>query len=204
MFFVLGTMCGSLAAMDSSELIDALSQLEITKGDLARLTEVTVRAVNMWLSGEREIPGPLEAYVRLLRALPKAVLAQELARIREEDPRMYEGMYELHFGGEGGTGSGILVLQGGVIFGHDSGVRYDGTYAPSRTQRGHIDARLCLTVFPGTELVQGIPAQPVQYTFDVECSVATRSETAQTVETPYGPVKVAFRYLRDVPGPWAA
>jgi hypothetical protein len=86
-----------------------------------------------------------------------------------------------------------------VIYGHDGGVRYDGSYAPTPGRPGFLDIRVRLNVPPNVGLVQGIPPQPTDYWFDIACTVAIRRESLQSVATPFGPVTVRFKYLRDVP-----
>ena len=53
--------------MNSLELRAALSELELTQANFARLLGVTSRAVALWAANERTIPGPVEGYLRLVR-----------------------------------------------------------------------------------------------------------------------------------------
>jgi hypothetical protein len=186
------------------DLASELRLLSISTADFAKLVRVTVRAVNMWIKGEREIPGPVRAYLSLFSALPKAIQAQELARIREEDTSMYEGMYSIAFRGREGFGAGILVLQGGQVFGSDGAVSYDGHYEPSRSTKGHLDVTLKVTVPAGVALVLGRSAQPAAYWFDVRVSFPAQDNSSFKLETPYGRVDVAVSYLRALPAELAA
>jgi hypothetical protein len=185
--------------METRELEKKLADLGLSTSEFARLVGVTPRAVNLWISGEREIPGPVRAYFRLFSSLPKAAQAKELASLRDEDPKSFEGMYSIAFRGRDGEGVGILVLMGGRIFGSDGSVSYDGRYEPSSKQPGFVDASLRLTVPPGVSLVTSKRPQPAAYWFDLRVSIAVRSPTSLKVETPYGQVHVTVDYLRDIP-----
>jgi hypothetical protein len=185
-------------------LTKTLADSGITTANFAKLVRVTTRAVNLWLSGEREIPGPVTAYLDLFVSLPKAIRAQELARIREEKPSMYEGMYSIQFRGQAGVGLGVLVLMAGRVFGSDGGVAYDGHYEPSKNRKGYLDVTLKITVPAGVALVQGVASQPAAYWFDLQASFHAQDNTSLKVETPYGPVHVTVTYLRGLPVELAA
>jgi hypothetical protein len=187
------------ATMTASELKSALDGLGISQVEFARLIDVTPRAVSLWLAEDREFSGPAAAYLRLFCSLPRAVQAKEIARIRQEDSTMYEGMYSVEFQGVAGRGLAALVLTGGRVFGSDGGVLYDGNYQPNPSRPGYVDAKVHLTVPPGISLVQGIPPQPMTYGFDLGCTFAVRGKTSVTVQTPYGPVQGTVSFLRDVP-----
>ncbi len=185
--------------MNEIELRAAIDDLGITQAEFSRLIEVTPRAISLWLAGEREVPGPVAAYLGLMASLPRALQARELARIRQEDPNMYEGMYKVTFQGAKGTGLGVLVMQRGRVFGSDGGVQYDGAAKPSESRPGFADVQLHLTVPPGVPLVQGVPPKAMSYGFDLECSIAVRGTTPLTVQTPFGPVRAVVEFLREVP-----
>lgn len=185
--------------MNGHDLRSIIEELGISQAELSRLIEVTPRAVSLWLSEEREVAGPVAAYLRLLASLPRSLQVKELARIRKEDPSMYEGMYRFDYQGKEGTGLGVMVLARGRAFGSDGGVQYDGTYQPSTARPGYVDAHLHLTVPPGVPLVQGVAAQAVAYGFDLNCSFAARGVTAVGIETPFGLVEAQVTFLRPVP-----
>jgi len=184
--------------MNATDLREAIGALNITQAELARLVDVTPRAISLWLAGEREIAGPVASYLRLLLSLPSALQAKELAKLKSEDPKMYEGMYGVIFQGATGTGIAALVLSRGLIFGSDGAVKYDGTYKPSE-RTGYADLNLHLLVPPGVPLVQGVPAQPMVYGFDLNCSIAARGNTQLNIQTPFGQVQAAINFLRDIP-----
>jgi DNA-binding transcriptional regulator YiaG len=56
--------------MNAAELRSILSALGLSQVDLARLILISPRAVNLWATGERVVPGPVAAYLRLILSLP--------------------------------------------------------------------------------------------------------------------------------------
>src|SRR5271155_440450 len=106
--------------MLSRDLKLALSELSISQVDLARLVGVTTRAVAMWMAGDREVPGAVEAYVRLLGSLTAAQRQAELARAKDRRTTMRDGMYGVDYGtSHGGSGMACLVLDTGRVYGAD-------------------------------------------------------------------------------------
>ncbi len=189
-----------MVAMNADDLRSLLDEVGLNQVDFAHLVDVTPRAVSLWVTGQREIPGPAVSYLRLLASLPEAMRALELSRLKEGQT-MPEGMYSVAYAGVAGTGQAVLVVNNGVVFGYDvAGGRYDGTYAPSHVP-GHVDLRLRVTVPPGTWLVQGVPAQPMEYAFDINCTVKARSDSTVEIRTPVAPtpVRANIKFLRDVP-----
>lgn len=64
--------------------IDAtLDDLSLQSAEAALLLGVTRRAVDMWRTGERAVPGPVIAYFNLLASLPDELQAVELHRLRK-------------------------------------------------------------------------------------------------------------------------
>lgn len=68
--------------MTNDELRTSLAKMGISQAELSRLLDVTTRAVSMWMASDRVLPGPVEAYVRLLQSLPEELQAVELGRLR--------------------------------------------------------------------------------------------------------------------------
>jgi len=56
----------------------ALDKFGLSPPSFAKLVGVTPRAVSLWLSGQREVPGPVCAYVRLLLSLPPHLRRREI------------------------------------------------------------------------------------------------------------------------------
>ncbi len=117
---------------------------------------------------------------------------------------MYDGMYSIEYVGTDGNGVAALVFLDGVVFGHDGGVSYDGTYEPCRDNSNSMDVRLKLTVAPGVPLVQGVPPQPAEYMFPVNVRIPARQDVSLNIETPYGSVAVKLCFLRPLPTALAA
>jgi hypothetical protein len=186
--------------MNAAEFKTILTDLGIKQTDLALLIGVTPRAISLWVTQARSVPDPVAAYLRLLVSLPKALQEKELARLKNENPGRYEGMYTVTFHGRTGEGLGVFVLTQGAAFGADSGsVQYDGIYQPSATQPGSIDITLRVSVPPVVALVQGVPPQPIPYSFDLSCSFAARGQTPLTVQTPFGHVQAQIDFIRSIP-----
>ena len=189
--------------MIPAELKAALEALQLPQNQLAALLGVTTRAVGMWVNGERDIPGPVSAYLNLLLSLPKALCVKELTRPREER-EMLEGMYRLDFSGHAGFGVAALVIKDGTVFGSDvAGVLYDGTYEPTGTP-GEVTIALTLTVPAGVALVQGVVADHRGFTFQVgsqRINLLKPSEftVATPVNGPRGVVRARISKLRNLP-----
>ena len=96
-----------------------LGEIGISQADFARLVGVTPRAVSLWMVGDRNIPGPVEAYARLLAAVPPSARQAELNRLKERKTPMRDGMYEVRYQSAGGQGAGTLILDNGRVFGAD-------------------------------------------------------------------------------------
>ena len=61
-----------------------LDTLGLSSADFARLVGVTPRAVSLWLGSQREIPGPVRAYARLLFSLPPSLRRAEIENTLSE------------------------------------------------------------------------------------------------------------------------
>ena len=83
--------------MHSSELKMILGELGISKADFSRLLGLTPRAVALWMADERSIPGPVDAYLRLLRLLPLNLRQVELNRLKQKGTAMRDGMFGITF-----------------------------------------------------------------------------------------------------------
>lgn len=172
--------------MAPDDLRAAFEALNLRQYQAAMLLGVTQRAVGMWVNGEREVPGPVSAYVNLLLSLPGALRAQELAKLQvQEDPAMIEGMYRVDFNGFTGAGIAILVFQGGRIFGSDTQVQFDGTYEPTGTP-GEVTLHVTVNVPPGVDLVQGMNSGHRGFSYDIREIVDLQSQRPVTVQTPIG------------------
>ncbi len=112
-----------------------------------------------------------------------------------------EGFYAIEYAGVAGTGMGELVLDTGLVIGSDFvGGKYDGRYTYNPRLDAY-DVELTVTVPPGAWLVQGVPARSDEYTFEIRTTLPRdfAGQKFVQVATPFGPVNVAFRKLRDFP-----
>ena len=187
--------------MTQDDLKGMLDSLDMKPVELASLLNVTPRAINLWLAGEREVPGPTEAYLALLLSLPPALRAKEKLRLQNKGEKdMPEGMYLATYTGTADAGFAVLVFQHGKIFGMDVGrVAYDGTYKPTGTP-GQVAIHLKLSVPAGVPLVMGVPAKPVPYSFEIDPQVInTKGASSVPVVTPFGTVNAKLERLRDIP-----
>jgi transcriptional regulator with XRE-family HTH domain len=186
--------------MLSSNLRLILGELGLAQTELARLIGVTPRAVSLWLKGDREIPGPVEAYLNLLAKLPIGIRQTELARIAGRSTPMREGMYGIEFNFQDRIGHGTLVFEGGRIYGADVGAaRYDGDYAFNEGS-GMVDVNLKVTFPPNGMSVFGI-AHPYEWAIEVRTVIDPSKDAAPIkVTTNLGRgVDAQYHFLRDLP-----
>ncbi|MEQ1710457.1 MAG: helix-turn-helix domain-containing protein, partial [Hyphomicrobium sp.] len=64
----------------TNSLKGILDQLGLKQTELARLLDVSSRTVSLWATGETALPGPVAAYLRVVRSRPD-VLHLELKRL---------------------------------------------------------------------------------------------------------------------------
>jgi len=186
--------------MQSSDLRAALIELGITQADFARLIDITPRGVALWMADERTIPGPAEAYVRLMRLLPPNLRQVELGRLIQKGTAMRDGMFGITFQGQQGAGMGLLVFDNGRVYGTDTeGVRYDGEYLYNESS-GLADVKLKVTFPPNVQAVFGI-SNPYEWAFDVTTKFDPKQKAgALVVNTSLGkPINAQFRFLRGLP-----
>lgn len=186
--------------MTNDELRAFLAELPLSQADFARLVDVTPRAVTLWMSGERAIPGPAAAYVRAFRILPLNLRQVELSRLKERGKGMRDGMFGISFQGQHSAGMGVLVFDAGKVYGTDTeGVRYDGEYVFNETN-GNADVKLKVTFPPNVVAVFGI-SNPYEWAFDVTTSFDPKINSGQlAVKTSIGqPLNAEYRYLRPLP-----
>ena len=83
----------NIVLMTTDELRSFLRETGMSQAQLARLLDVTPRAVTLWLAGDRTVPGPAEAYIRLFRAMPTSVRLVEMQRLKVTKAAMRDGVY---------------------------------------------------------------------------------------------------------------
>jgi hypothetical protein len=190
----------NVVPMSSEELEVVLAELGITQADFARLIGVTPRAIALWVADERSIPGPAEAYLRVLQLLPQNLRQVELNRLKQKGTTMRDGMYGISFQGQQGAGMGLLIFENGRVYGTDTqGVRYDGEYLYSEST-GLADVKVKVTFPPNVRAVFGI-SNPYEWAFDVTTSFNPKQNSGPlTVRSSVGqPLNAQFVFLRTLP-----
>ncbi len=189
--------------MTGNELRTILKSLELPQVIFSRLVGVTARAVNMWVQDEREIPGPVEAYLRIFQMLPSNFKSVELHRTIGKEKAMREGIYQISFHTSTNPqdwGLGTLIFAGGIIYGIDAGgAKYDGVYEPALTE-GIVNAKLKVTFPPNGMSIFGI-AHPYEWAIEVATQMDSRNEKGNlNVATNLGSnVSASYQFLRSIP-----
>jgi hypothetical protein len=186
--------------MSPAELKSLLAGLDLTQVNFARLVEVTPRAVNLWVTDERAIPGPVAAYGRLLSALPPNLRQIEFGRLNERGTGMRDGMFGITFQGQQGAGMGMLVFDAGRVYGSDSeGAKYDGGYVFNEGS-GMANVNLKVRFPPNVLSVFGI-SNPYEWAIDVNAVIDPKQDAGSViVKTSLGhQINAQYKYLRTLP-----
>ena len=140
----------------TNSLKDILDHLGLKQTELARLLDVSSRTVSLWATGETALPGPVAAYLRVVRSRPD-VLHQELKRLEGREKMLDEGIYGFTYKGEHlgvlDGDSALAVLRNGKILGSD---RAGGVFAGSYACVGGVSS-----VVPVDLHIRGCPPSPV-------------------------------------------
>lgn len=177
-----------------------MTELGITQADFARLIGVTPRAVTLWVAEQRPIPGPADAYLRVLQLLPPSLRQMEFNRLKQKGTDMRDGMYGISFQGQHGVGMGVLIFDNARVYGTDTtGVRYDGEYLFNETS-GLANVKIHVTFPPNVQAVFGI-SNPYEWAFDVTTDFNPKQNSGPlTVNTSLGqPIAAQFVFLRSLP-----
>jgi hypothetical protein len=186
--------------MKSEELKTALAGISLSQADFARLIGVTPRAVALWVSEGRAIPGPAEAYMRLFQSIPASLRQVELGRLKDRGTPMRDGMYGISFQGRQSAGMGVLVFDAGRVYGTDTqGVKYDGEYVFNE-DTDQADVKIKVTFPPNVVAVFGV-SNPYEWAFDVTTSFDPKVNSGQlNIKTSIGqPLNAQYVYLRALP-----
>jgi transcriptional regulator with XRE-family HTH domain len=188
--------------MNNEQLKEKIKAYGLQQSEFANMLDVTPRSVNMWVNGERAIPGPVEAYLRLFESSPSHIRENERLLARKGKVKMKNAFYGIQFLGtnEEELGAGTILLQEGRLFGVDFGkVKYDGNYNYDNASN-LIHAKIKVTIPPGTNVVLPIGPQPVEIAFEVEVTFPKDALDYKTfVVTQLGEVKTCINHLRDIP-----
>jgi|SRR5271163_1777543 len=186
--------------MIGDHLRKVLTEFGITQADFARLIGVTPRAVTLWMTGERPVPGPVDGYLRLFHLLPLNLRQVELSRLRQKGIEMRDGMFGITFQGRQGAGMGMVIFENGRVYGTDiGGARYDGGYIFDENT-GLVDVRVKLTFPPNVEAVFGI-SNPYEWAIDVTTTFNPKQNSGPlAVKTSLGqPISAQYLFLRSLP-----
>lgn len=186
--------------MLSDDLKTTLNSIGVTQAEFARLSGVTPRAVSLWIAGDRTIPGPVEAYARLLQTLTPAQRQIEIAKLKQRRTAMRDGMYGIEFSSTTGHGIGVLVLDNGRAYGADAaGGKYDGDYLYDEAKR-MAELRLKVTFPPNVRAVFGV-SHPYEWSIDLTTNLNPHADAGQvSLTTPLGPrINATYKFLRTLP-----
>lgn len=184
-------------------LKDILDQLGLRQTELARLLDVSPRTVSLWATGETALPGPVAAYLRVVRSRPD-VLHLELKRLEGREKMLDEGIYGFTYKGEHmgipDGDSALAVLRNGKILGSDrAGVVFAGSYEYDGV-RGINRVHVRIQVPPEGELVTGYAAGPEGAVLDIAGSFVRAAPYSKSViEVAGRPVEITLSYLGPLP-----
>lgn len=190
--------------MSNQTIKSSLERFGLKQSELAQLLDVSARTVSIWATGSTPVPGPVAAYLRILRAAGPLVLDQELRRLTRRSKSLDEGIYNLCYRGEDRGlregGEAFAVLRGGKITGTDrGGTVFSGSYefdAVRETNRVHVR----LTVPPQGLLVTGFAAGPEGAAIDIVGTCERASPVSTLVVDLAGrPIEVRLTYLAPLP-----
>ncbi|ULJ73324.1 helix-turn-helix transcriptional regulator [Rhizobium gallicum] len=185
--------------MNKNELKNVMSALGLSPTSLAKLLDVTPRAISMWLTGERSIPGPAEAYLNLFSTLLPSQQELEIQKSEKEKLAMKDGLYQLEFSAHNGVGIGVLIFENGRIYGSDVGNgKWDGTYTMNPvTKQAELDIRVEMPA--GEESVLG-PAQRFSWNVDVKATMDPTKDVGVIIaQTNLGQAQAKYKYMRSLP-----
>ena len=186
--------------MTPDDLRFALLELGITQTHLARLINITPRAISLWLGSERGIPGSVEAYLRLMLSLPQSERQLELSHLNKGNETMKDGIYKIDYVGVAGTGYAMLVFEGGRIYGSDvAHGEYDGHYAPNQNT-GMVDIAVKVKMPANIPSVIGM-TQPFEWMLNVEASMNPKRDIDNiSVRNNLGqPLNAHYEFMRSLP-----
>jgi hypothetical protein len=111
-----------------------------------------------------------------------------------------DGFYRFVYGGQAGSGLGLLALQNGKITGVDGGGgEYDGHYEEDR-ETGNVAIHVDLLVPANMPLVVGAAARPDPWTLHIDAKLPPKfaGGIPVTIPTPFAPVNVSFKLLKKL------
>ena len=187
-------------SISANDLRNIIGDLGLTQSEFSRLLGVSIGAVAQWLSGARNIPGPVEAYFNLLLRLPPSLKEDEIERVTKGHVNM-DGMYLVKFAGTAGFGAATLTFSNGLVFGFDeTGGEYDGIYRASNVP-GVVDVAVNVKMKAHQYTVAGGISHPFDWTMQVTTRIPLGvKEGDVVVNTNVGqPVNANFKFMRSLP-----
>jgi len=186
--------------MDGANLKRVLDRLGIRQADLARLVKVSPRTVSLWATGERQIPGPIAGYLRVLQTLTPKQLADELSNLEKKNEMLDEGFYRISYGGVHGLGCGCLIVKNGSITGADEGGGlYDGVYRFDKDENVNV-MEMILSMDPNSDPVTGVLAGQQGARIMMRAEFEKPSPIANfSVDVAGKPVAAELRFVRSLP-----
>jgi hypothetical protein len=188
--------------MTNADLQDRIAALGVNSTELALLTGVSSRAVALWLAGDRGVPGPIAAYLRVLAGSSEAVRQNELATIRRDNRIVIDGLYMISYHSGGNAGYGVLVFDNGRVYGGDPGQgQYDGEYVIDAAT-GLANVSLKLSFPANVPAVFGLLQFPVAWSTPVTGTLDPRVKNGHlTVRTELSPdpIEVDYVFMRSLP-----
>lgn len=185
-------------------LKETLANLGLKQTELARLISVSPRAVSQWANGDVKLPGPVTAYLRLLKSLSPDQRANELVRISGRPKMLDEGLYSVSYFEPQATepceASGLAVFRSGKILGSDRlGGVFTGSYAyDDKRQTNKLHVRM--NVPTGGVLVTGFKAGVNGAVLDIAGSFDRAAPTSlATVDVGGTAIDVRLTYLGALP-----
>lgn len=113
---------------------------------------------------------------------------------------MRDGMYGVQFASTAGSGTGVVVLDAGRVYGADAfGGKYDGDYTYDE-KTGMAELHLKLTFAPNAAAVFGI-SHPYEWSVEATATIDPRVDAGNTrLTTPIGRnIDARYQYLRALP-----
>ena len=113
---------------------------------------------------------------------------------------MKDGMYSINFSAQAGHGFGVLVFEGGRVYGSDAGkAKYDGRYV-ANPKTGMVDVNIRVEMPANQPSVLGI-VQPFDWMLDVSTSINPALDRGDiAVNSNLGrPLRASYDFLRALP-----
>jgi hypothetical protein len=177
-----------------------LDRLGLKQSEFAKLLGVSPRTVSLWATGEVNLPGPVQAYVRMLQVAHPSVRSAEFKRLTGAHPVIDEGLYRLMYGPDGCGEAVAFVRQGRVVGSDRSGARFEGTYQFDSARRtNHFHGWLHIP--PAGKTVTGLAAGEGGALVEVVADVCDPGPVASAKARIGGKsIELRLAYLGPLPG----